>query len=144
MKLKFGSKKKQIIIKSITQDAKVPALVIPKIGNDESKHDSEPSIATRYEHISFDENHVPIIAGTKIKVVEIVLDKIAYGWSPEEIHFQHPHLTLGQIYSALAYYCDHQAEVEQDIERRLKFVDQLQKNRVPSAIKTRLKAQELI
>ncbi len=35
-----------------------------------------------------------------MKVIEIVLEKIAYGWSPEELHFQHPYLTLGQIYSA--------------------------------------------
>ncbi|MBF0328235.1 MAG: DUF433 domain-containing protein [Nitrospirae bacterium] len=35
-----------------------------------------------------------------MKVVELVVEKIAYGWSPEELHFQHPYLTLGQIYSA--------------------------------------------
>jgi uncharacterized protein (DUF433 family)/antitoxin component of MazEF toxin-antitoxin module len=129
---------RQLIVKSITQDARTSA--IPKTDNDLSKS----SIATQYEHISFDENHVPMIAGTNIKVVEIVLDKIAYGWSPEEMHFQHPHLTLGQIYSALAYYCDHQAEIDQDIEQRLKFVEQLQKNRGSSPIKRRLKAKELI
>ena len=39
-----------------------------------------------------------------MKVTEVVLDKIAYGWSPEEIHFQHPHLSLAQIHAALTYY----------------------------------------
>lgn len=34
------------------------------------------------------------LAGTKVKVVEVGLDKVARGWSPEEIHFQHPHLSL--------------------------------------------------
>jgi hypothetical protein len=33
-----------------------------------------------------------------------VLDKLAYGWSPEEIHFQHPALSLAQIHAALSYY----------------------------------------
>jgi hypothetical protein len=38
-----------------------------------------------------------------MKVIELILEKSAYGWSPEELHFQHAYLTLGQIYSALAY-----------------------------------------
>ena len=38
---------------------------------------------------------------------------------------QHPYLTLGQIYSALAYYWDHREELDQDIERRLEFVDDM-------------------
>ena len=42
---------------------------------------------TRYEHIVLDETQVPIIAGTSTKVVEIVLDHLAYGWSAEELHF---------------------------------------------------------
>src|SRR5215831_1490821 len=33
-----------------------------------------------------------------------VLDKLAYGWSPEEMHPQHPDLTLGQINAALWYF----------------------------------------
>ncbi|MGE0822933.1 MAG: DUF433 domain-containing protein [Candidatus Binatia bacterium] len=81
---------------------------------------------TRYEHISLDEARVPLIAGTRVKVVELVLDHLAYGWSPEKLHFQHPHLTMGQIYSALAYYWDHKAELDQDMERRLQLVAQLQ------------------
>lgn len=28
----------------------------------------------------------------QVKVIEVVLDKMAYGWSAEEIHLQHPHL----------------------------------------------------
>ena len=32
-------------------------------------------------------------------------------------------LALGQIYSALAYYWDHQEELDQYIQRRLDFVD---------------------
>ena len=81
---------------------------------------------TRYEHILLNEDHVPMIAGTTIKVIELVLDHLAYGWSPEEVHFQHPHLTMGQIHSALAYSWDYKAELDQDIERRLQFVDQVQ------------------
>ena len=77
-------------------------------------------VKTRYEHIILNEEKVPIIAGTKMKVIELILDKIAYGWSPEGLQYQHPHLTLGQIYSALAYYSDHQKELDQEMEGQLK------------------------
>lgn len=98
---------------------------------------------TRYEHILLNEDHVPVIAGTTMKVIELVLDHLAYGWSPEELHFQHPHLTMGQIHSALAYYWDHQAELDQDIERRLQFVDQVQQTTKPISLAERLKAKRL-
>jgi len=96
---------------------------------------------TRYEHIRLDENQVPTVAGTTMKVVELVLDHLAYGWSPEELHFQHPYLSMGQIYSALAYYWDHKAELDQDLERRLELVDQLQQTTKPPALAERLKAK---
>ena len=101
-------------------------------------------VATRYEHITLNVDNVPIIAGTNMKVIELVLDKMAYGWSPEELHFQHPYLTLGQIHSALAYYWDHQQELERDIEHRLAFVDQAQRTMGASPLATRLQANGLI
>ena len=101
-------------------------------------------VETRYEHIILDEDRVPIISGTNMKVLELVLERMAYGWSPEELYFQHPYLSLGQIYSALAYYWDHQEELDRDIERRLQFVDQVQQTIEPSPLKTRLKDKGLI
>ncbi|MBV8844999.1 MAG: DUF433 domain-containing protein [Bryobacterales bacterium] len=47
--------------------------------------------------IDLDDRGVAWISGTRVKVAEVVLDKIAHGWSPEEIDFQHPHLSLAQI-----------------------------------------------
>jgi uncharacterized protein (DUF433 family) len=101
-------------------------------------------VETRYEHVILNKAQVPIIAGTNMKVVELVLERTAYGWSPEELHFQHPYLTLGQIYSALAYYWDHQEELDQDIERRLEFVDRVQRAMGPSSLVARLRAKGLI
>ena len=49
-----------------------------------------------------------ITSGSKPSVVEVVLDRLAYHWIFTATHRQPPHLTLGQIYSALAYYYDHQ------------------------------------
>lgn len=99
---------------------------------------------TTYEHIVLNDNSVPIIAGTTMKVVELVLDYKAYGWSPEELHFQHPSLSLGQIHSALAYYWDHQEALDQDIERRMQFVESLRRSAAPTPLEDRLKAKGLI
>ncbi len=85
------------------------------------------NVETRYEHIVLDEAGVPLIADTTMKVIELVLDQRAYGWSPEELRFQHPSLAMGQIYSALAYYWDHQAELDADILRRLAIVDEMRR-----------------
>jgi hypothetical protein len=76
-----------------------------------------------------------------MKVVELVLDHLAYGWSPEELHFQHSYLSMGQIYSALAYYWDHKAELDQDLHRRLQFIDQTQQTTKLTPLAERLKAQ---
>ena len=84
-----------------------------------------------------------MIAGTTMKVIELVLDSKAYGWSPAELHFQYPYLTLGQIHSAFAYYWDHQDELDHDIERRLQFVEQVQHATQPTPLETRLKAKGL-
>ena len=58
-----------------------------------------------------------------MKVVELVMAQRAHGWSPEEISFQYPHLSMAQIHSALAYYWDHQEELDRDVERRMSEVD---------------------
>jgi uncharacterized protein (DUF433 family) len=93
-------------------------------------------IETKYEHVVLDEKGVPIIAGTNMKVIELVLEKSAYGWSPEELHFQHPYLSLGQIHSALAYYWDHQTGLDEDIKNRLANVEQTkQKMPLPEILK---------
>jgi uncharacterized protein (DUF433 family) len=101
-------------------------------------------VQTQYQHVILDDEQVPTIIGTTMKVIELVLDSKAYGWSPEELQFQHPYLTMGQIHSALAYYWDHQEELDTDIEARLQFVDQLQQNTKPTSLEKRLREKGLI
>jgi uncharacterized protein (DUF433 family) len=95
---------------------------------------------TRYEHIVLDEHDVPHIAGTTMKVVELVTAQAAYGWSPEELHFQFPYLSLGQIHSALAYYWDHQDALDLDIANRLAEVERQQHQIPPAPLLARLRA----
>ena len=67
--------------------------------------------------IEIDEKGVPWISGANTKVIEVVLDKMAHGSSPEEMHLQYPHLSLAQIHAALSYYYEHQANMDAEIER---------------------------
>ena len=57
----------------------------------------------------------PIIKGTRISVRHIV-ERVQAGQSIEEILAALPHLTAAQVYAALSYYHDHQAEIDHLIE----------------------------
>ena len=81
--------------------------------------------ATFATQIELDDRSIAWIAGTKVKVIEVVLDKVAYGSSPEEIHFQHPNLSLAQIHGALTYYYENQDKVDEQIRRSLEDSDKL-------------------
>ncbi len=67
---------------------------------------------TAYEHIVLDERGIPYLAGTRIKVAHLAAEHTNYGWDGKELADQHPPLTLGQVYSALAYYWDHKEAVD--------------------------------
>ena len=75
--------------------------------------------------IELDDRGIAWIKGTKVKVIEVLLDKIAYGSSPEEIHFQHPNLSLAQIHGALTYYYENQDKVDEQIRHGLEESDRL-------------------
>jgi uncharacterized protein (DUF433 family) len=98
-------------------------------------------VETRYEHIVLNPQGVPIVAGTTMKVIELVLAQTAYGWSAEELHFQFPYLSLGQIHSALAYYWDHRDDLDQDIVRRIEAVDHMQAKTQTASLGALLRAR---
>lgn len=58
----------------------------------------------------------PIITGTRTSVRAIV-GLWRLGIMPEEILNHLPHLTLAQIFDALSFYLDHQAEINEYIEQ---------------------------
>jgi uncharacterized protein (DUF433 family) len=57
----------------------------------------------------------PIVAGTRTPV-RAVVEIWRQGASPETIPVRLPHLTLAQVFDALSYYSDHQAEINDSIE----------------------------
>jgi uncharacterized protein (DUF433 family) len=100
---------------------------------------TKPVSADRYAHIELTPEGVPILSGTRTKVIEVALDRIAHHWDADEIQRQHPYLTLGQIHSALAYYYDHQDELDRDIERRMRRVQEIKSRTKEPSIELKLK-----
>ena len=97
-----------------------------------------------YPHIDLDAQGVPYLAGTRTKVIEIALDRIAHHWDADEIQRQHPHLKLAQIYAALAYYYDHQVELDQAIEAGMQRAEAIRSALGPSPIRAKLQAKGLL
>jgi uncharacterized protein (DUF433 family) len=73
------------------------------------------AVAETINHIRLDDKNRAWIDDTGVKVVEIAMDHLAHGWSAEEVHRQHPDLSLAQAHAALAFYYDHQAEFDDAI-----------------------------
>ncbi|MBA3692881.1 MAG: DUF433 domain-containing protein [Acidobacteria bacterium] len=94
-------------------------------------------------YIVIDANSVAWVADTRVKVIEIALDKLAHGSSPEELHFQYPHLSMAQIHAALAYYYDHREELDDEILRRLREVNELAARQADSPLRQKLRGLRL-
>ncbi len=56
-----------------------------------------------YEHIFVADQQISLDARTAMYVIALVLATQTYGWSAEELPCPYSYLSLGQIYSALAY-----------------------------------------
>src|SRR5437016_4820920 len=94
-------------------------------------------------HLELRDDGKAWLIGTQTKVVEVVLDRLAHHWDAEEIQRQHPHLSLGQIYSCLAYYYDHQQEMDRAIDDQLQLVQQMRGQHGESLLKSKLRAKGL-
>jgi len=94
-------------------------------------------------HVWLDADGVAWIDDTNIKVIEVALERIAHGSSPEEIYDQHRgHLSLAQVHAALTFYFDHQAEMDAEIDRQVREFDALRGVTLNSPGRQRLRAQE--
>ncbi len=72
------------------------------------------------------------------------MDYLFQGWSADEICNQYPHLKPAEVHSALAYYFDHQAEIEKEIEDEIKQVEEWRKNTPLPPVMLRLRVQGLL
>ncbi len=66
------------------------------------------------------------IDGTRITVLQIAT-LYKQGWAAEEIVDQYPHLSLAQVYAALAYYHANRDEVERELYEEQREAERLER-----------------
>lgn len=79
------------------------------------------TVETGHSHIAIKKGVCggsPTIKGTRVSVANIA-GFYLMGYGPEEIQRELPHITLAQVYDAIAYFLDHRAEINQHIEKDL-------------------------
>ena len=79
----------------------------------------------------------PRLAGTRIRVQDIVIWHERMNLSADEIATRHPQASLAAIYAALTYYHDHRAEFDEGMRRSEEFVNELRRA-YPSKLAARL------
>ena len=81
----------------------------------------------------------PRIAGHRVTVQSIVIWHERMGKSADEIASEY-NLSLADVYAALAYYFDHRAEIDSDIQESEAFVEALRQN-TPSKLRDKLQGR---
>jgi uncharacterized protein (DUF433 family) len=80
----------------------------------------------------------------RVRVSQIVLDYLAHGWSPDEMVRQHPYLRPAEAHAAMAYYFDHQDEMDREIQDEWQQEQQDRSQAVRSPFFLRLRAKGLL
>ncbi|MBI2908897.1 MAG: DUF433 domain-containing protein [Chloroflexi bacterium] len=66
----------------------------------------------------------PRIAGSRIRVQDVVIWHEKLGMSPDEVVHHYPTITLADVHAALAYYWDHRDEIEHAIQEEDALVEE--------------------
>jgi uncharacterized protein (DUF433 family) len=60
----------------------------------------------------------PCLAGTGVRVADVVMAQVFHRQTPDEIAVGYG-VSLAAVHAALAYYYEHQAEVDEDIRQQI-------------------------
>ncbi len=80
----------------------------------------------------------------RVRVAQIAMDYLAYGWSAEEMCRQHPYLTLAEAHAAMGYYFDHQDEIDAQIRAEWDQVQATESEQRCSPFYLRMRAKGLL
>src|SRR4030042_6655405 len=92
-----------------------------------------------YPHIEITSDGHARIRGTGVKVRMLAEEHLTTGADAMELGRGHPHLTLSQIYSALAYYYDHTEEFAREIEELRAFTEKMRDEQGESPLAKKLR-----
>jgi uncharacterized protein (DUF433 family) len=70
-------------------------------------------------------NGSPVIKGTRVRIVDVVIEYEYLNHTPDEIVTARPHLRLEQIHDALSYYYENRAQLDRKIKEDKQFIEQL-------------------
>ncbi len=97
-----------------------------------------------YPHIKIEANEPPRLQRIpRVRVAQIVMDYLAYGWSVDEMCRQHAYLMLSEAHAALAYYFDHEDEINAEIRQESEQVQQEKSAAAPSPFLVRMRLRGL-
>ena len=96
--------------------------------------------ATAWPFIEVDDAGCLTIHAKGLKVLHLVRENLTFDWDAEQLHRQHPHLSLAEIHAALGYYYEHRDECDATLERNEERIEQLKHQLVNPTIQDRLRA----
>ncbi len=67
----------------------------------------------------------PVLAGTRTRVIDIVIEYTVLGRSPDEIVDAHPYLDLAKVHDALSYYYENREELDAEVPARIQDTEEL-------------------
>jgi uncharacterized protein (DUF433 family) len=91
-----------------------------------------------HPHIEISADGHARIRGTGFKV-RILAEEYLNGATAQELQEWHPHLSMGQIHSALAYYYDHKQEYDDEIAELNRFVGEMRAQQGESLLAKKLR-----
>ena len=77
----------------------------------------------------------PVVSGTRVRVVDIVIEYDRLGMSPDEIIDAHPQLSLEAVHDALSFYYENREYFDREIIKRKENIKKLTR-KYPSKLKT--------
>ncbi|MGI8933775.1 MAG: DUF433 domain-containing protein [Phormidesmis sp.] len=102
-------------------------------------------LALSYPHIEKQDSQAARLRRLpRIRVAQIVMDYLAYGWSVEEICRQHLYLKPAEAHAAMGYYFDHQEEIDREITQEWEHAQAITPQADRSPFYTRMRAQGLL
>ncbi len=103
------------------------------------------SVDTTYPHIKKPAGEsARLRRSPRVRVARIAMDYLAYGWSPDEMCRQHPDLTKAEAHAAMAYYSDHQEEIDAEIRAEVRDAETSLKESSDSPLRLRLQAKGVL
>jgi hypothetical protein len=80
----------------------------------------------------------------RVRIAQIAMDYLEHGWSVDEICRQHRYLSPSEAHSAMAYYLDHQDEIDREIAEEIDQVESEREQSTRSSIYQLLRSRGLV